>query len=628
MHKDSYFGKIKTGGANSSLGLSFQDSCAIYYLLKNLDNSGFLSVGIETDDDFTLIYEHEKLLLQVKLEELSLPLAIEHVGENKILIGSTINKKLSSFLTYLKHYRNFESSEESEASKTLVSQDFEDLLLKFGFTSALDVPRTWFVDTVPEGKVEEIVNLHIVSWGISKGLFIHGDNCMRDFQLLAAKKRAARGFITKQEAIALLHKHSKQIAIEQGYVNSIGIKKETILEKVETKITHAETLLREKDYDRALKSFTELAGVLESEQIYVKCAAILHILDQHDEAITYCNKALDIDPCQPYALAIKGSSLGEKGDYLLSLDFLKSANHYNPDDAVILYNLGVAYLKVDKIDEAIDHFEFSTYVDKKFSSPHLNLGVCLYKKGQFSAALEHIEICLLLEPGLPEALSQKGEIKRFYGEIEEAQELFSRCLKKTPDNHLAQRGLAFCLLETGDPLGVPMLIRNMSDELNVLAVNEILGFFDIGWKNTLALSIKRIDESSYAVEYNNLTFFVSGYAKDTIAVGTLNLEVGRLPVIIKTYERLNDYKNAVNCIRLGQDFDLVYFVSGLLTDHQDHCEIRIEFKHLTIQGETGRCNNEGFNSFKGCYEGYYLLLLQHGNTNQKALFNLVGLEIK
>lgn len=609
------------------MGLSFQDSCAIYYLMKNLNESSFLSMGIETDDDFTLIYEHGKIQSQVKLEELSLSLAIEHVGENKILIGSTINKSLSIFLSYLKHYRNVESSEESAASKQIVSQDFEEVLLRFGFKSVVDVPSTWLVDTVPEGKVEEIVGLHILSWGISRGLFIDGDNCMRDFQLLAAKKRADRGFITKQEAVGLLHKHSKQIAIEQGYVNSIGIKKEVILEKVESKISHAETLLKKKDYDRALKIYTELASVLESEQIYIKCAAILHILDQHDEAINYCNKALLIDPCLHYALAIKGSSLGEKGDYVLSLDFLKSANHYEPNDAVILYNLGVAYLRVDKVDQAIEYFEFSTCVDKKFGAPHLNLGVCLYNKGQFSAALEHIEICLLLEPGLPEALSQKGEIKRFYGEVEEAQELFSRCLAEAPDNYIAGRGLAFCLLEKGDPLGVLMLIRKLSDQLNKLEVNETVGVLDIGWKRTLALSVKRIDQASYAVEYNNLIIFVSGYAKDTIAVGTLDLGVGQFPVIIKSYEKLGDYKNAVNFIRLGQDFDLVYFVNGSLTNHHDHCEVRIEFKHLTIQGETDRCNNEGFNSFKGCYDGYYMLLLQHGETDQETLFNLIGLEI-
>ncbi len=593
--------------------------------MKNLNESSFLSVGIETDDDFSLIYENEKVLLQVKLEELSVPLAIEHVGENKILIGSTINKRLSTFLTYLKHYRNVESSEESATSKRLVSQDFEEVLLRFGFKNIDDVPRTWLIDTVPEGKVEEIVSLHILSWGISRGLLIDGDNCMRDFQLLAAKKRADRGFITKQEAIGLLHKHSKQIAIEHGYVSSI--KREIILEKVESKISHAETLLKKKEYDRALESYTELANVLESEQIYIKCAAILHVLDQHDEAITYCNKALAIDPCLHYALAIKGSSLGEKGDYVLSLDFLKSANHYKPDDAVILYNLGVAYLRVDKVDQAIDYFEFSTCVDKKFGAPHLNLGVCLYNKGQFSAALEHIEICLLLEPGLPDALSQKGEIKRFYGEVEEAQELFARCLAEAPDNYIAGRGLAFCLLEKGDSLGVPMLIRNLSDQLNKLKVNESVGVLDIGWKRTLALSVKRIDESSYAVEYNNLTVFVSSYAKDTIAVGMLDLEVGRFPVVIKTYEKLDDYKNAVNFIMLGQDFDLVYFVSGSLTNHHDHCEVRIEFKHLVIHGETDRCDNEGFNSFKGCYDGYYMLLLQHGQTNKKKLFNLMGLEI-
>ena len=416
MNRESYFSKIKTGGANSSSGLSFQDSCVIYYLIKSLDENRFLSVGIETDDDFTLVYEHRKLLLQVKLEELSISLAKQHIGENKILIGSTINKSLSTFLSYLKHYRNFQASAESVESKDLVTQDFEELLLRYNLESITSIPNSWSVDILPESKIEELIKLKIVDWGLNKSLFINSDKCLRDLQLVTSKKRADRDFIAKHDVVSLLHKHSQSIDIErvtkqQSYIDLIGIKKEAVLEKVSSKINHAETLLEREEYHPALATYAELAKILESEQIYIKCASILHLLNEHDEAIVYCNKALAIAPNLHYALAIKGSSLGEKGNYGRAIDFLKSANHYKPDDAIILYNLGVSYLKIGKIEKAIENFERAVFIDPNFSSPHLNLGICLFSKGHSSAALEHIEICLILEPGLPEALSQKGEIK-------------------------------------------------------------------------------------------------------------------------------------------------------------------------------------------------------------------------
>ena len=53
MNNKDYFSKIKTGGSNSSKGFAYQDLCAAFYLLRHFNVSGFNSIGIETDDDFS-----------------------------------------------------------------------------------------------------------------------------------------------------------------------------------------------------------------------------------------------------------------------------------------------------------------------------------------------------------------------------------------------------------------------------------------------------------------------------------------------------------------------------------------------------------------------------------------------
>lgn len=63
MSNKDYFGKIKTGGSNSSKGFAYQDLCAAFYLLKHLSVSGFKSIGIETDDDFSLLFDNGKKLM-------------------------------------------------------------------------------------------------------------------------------------------------------------------------------------------------------------------------------------------------------------------------------------------------------------------------------------------------------------------------------------------------------------------------------------------------------------------------------------------------------------------------------------------------------------------------------------
>ncbi|KAF2407197.1 Flp pilus assembly protein TadD, contains TPR repeats [Pseudomonas antarctica] len=629
MTKDSYFGKVKTGGANASAGFSFQDACALYHLIKTIDEPAFLALGLENDDDFTLAYSKTKIFAQVKLEELSIPLARAHLGENKILIGSTLNKSLSTFLTYLAHYRNFMKSAESTEAKLKVTQDFEVLRLKHNLSN---VPDSWQVDTLPDTKIEELIQFSIMSWGLQTSRVINTQACLQEFLSIIAKKRVTRGFLDKKPALDILYKHSKPIDIgealtQQNYIDRIGIKKEAILDKVDTKINNAEQFLKADQYSQALEIYINLAAMLESEQLYLKCASIYHVLNEHDHAIAYCDKALKTSPHLPYAQAIKGSSLGEQGRYAEAIDFLKSANHNLPDDAVILYNLGVSFLKLGKIPDAINYFEHAIGIDKTSSSAHLNLGICLFNQQQYSKALEHIEMSLLLEPGMPEAISQKAEIKRFYGEFDEAQALFERGLTAMPDNPLNQRGLAFCLLAKGDLLGAPILLKYCAAELDRLKHGRAITLMDSGLTRTIAIAITRIDELIYEINYNGASFRLAKPAKDTIGITADNIAGLYMPLIIKSYERECDYNNALTQIKLNEMSHLVCIVDGVVNGLGDHCEIRINFKNFSIHSKTDPSKNEGFNAFKSAYQDHCMLLLQHEKTDQSAVFNLVGLQV-
>ncbi|WP_017632498.1 hypothetical protein [Vibrio sp. 624788] len=125
MSNKDYFGKIKTGGSNSSKGFAYQDLCAAFYLLKHLSVSGFKSIGIETDDDFSLLFDNgKKINVQVKYEELSIPIVNKYASENQIILGPSKNKSLSTLLSYLKQYENNQSSHEDKLSKISVTEDF------------------------------------------------------------------------------------------------------------------------------------------------------------------------------------------------------------------------------------------------------------------------------------------------------------------------------------------------------------------------------------------------------------------------------------------------------------------------------------------------------------------------
>jgi len=634
MSSKDYFGKINTGGSNSSKGFAYQDLCAAFYLLKNLNVNGFNSIGIETDDDFSLLFDDKKINVQVKYEELSIPTVKKYIYENQVIIGPSKNKSLSTLLSYLKQYRNNQSSSEDNLSKISVSEEFKEVLKRNGIIleNIREISDTWGVDIIPEDKIQDIIKLEIIEWGIENSLLLDGDECLKDLLFSIYEYRSERGYIERSDVTNIFEKHSKKLMLKEGmsaslnFLEKLDLEHGEILSSVNSKVSKAESLLIEGEYEEALREYVELSKVVKSEKLYIKCAGILQILGKLDDAIFYCDNALKVNPLYPMALAVKGTLVAEKGDDDFALELLKSAEFQDNTDPFILYNIGIAYLNLRNVDEAVNYFEKTIELDSRLSSPHLNLGVCFFNKGVFSEAVKHIDLALLLEPGLPKALSQKGEIKRFYGKVDEATKLFERCLLSAPDNLLANVGLAFCLIEKGDPLGFGLLVFNYQKELSELGVNKSLGIVDIGWERTLAISIKNINGSSYLVNYDGLEVYVPKPNKDRIAIGVLNTQGIDLPLIMKSYTDLNSYKNAVNAIKLSQPIDLFVSAHGFVKGKSDHCEIKIVFEYYSIYGKTDVCDNKGFRAFIDCFDGRALLVVTHEETNQEETFNVVGLE--
>ncbi len=637
MGSKNYFGKIKTGGSNASRGFAYQDLCAAFYFLKHLNMSGFNSIGIETDDDFSLLFEDRKLInVQVKYEELSIPLVNKYASENRIILGPSKNKSLSTFLSYLKQFKNHQLSGESDLSKVSVSSDFRKILERNGiaFENVAEITRVWNVDILPEDKLKDVIKMEIIEWGIKNSLLLDCDECLKDLIYVIYERRCDRGYVKGTEVINIFKKHAKKLnfKIEEGsslsFLDNFDLNQDEILKNVNSKISRAKGLIRDEDYDGALREYIELSQTVKSAKLYVECAGILQVLGKVDDAIFYCDNALKINSLYPMALAVKGTLVAEKGDNNFALELLKSAEFQDKTDPFIIYNVGVAYLNLKKVDDAITYFEKSIELNPNLSYAHLNLGVCYFKQGAFSEAAKHIDIALLLEPGLTGALSQKGEIKRFYGEVDEAIELFERCLLDNPENIVANLGLAWCLIEKGDPLGLGLLVLNYQKELSKLDLDKCLGIIDVGWKRTLYISIKNVNVTSYLVKYDGLEAYVEKPSKDRIAIGVMNAEETTLPLVMKSYNELNSYKNAVNGIRLSHPIDLVVRASGFVKGNADHCEIKIDFEHYSIYGKTDKSDNKGYQSFVEHYDGWFLLLITHEESKQKEVFTVVGLECK
>jgi tetratricopeptide (TPR) repeat protein len=635
MDNKNYFGKTKTGGSNSSKGFAYQDLCAVFYLLKYLDVIGFNSIGIETDDDFSLLFDGgKKINVQVKYEDLSISIVNKYASENQIILEPSKNKSLSTLLSYLKQYRNNQCSQEGNLAKIAVSEDFKKIIKRSGISleNISDISSTWSVDVIPEDKIKDIIKFKIIEWGFKNSLLLDSDECLKDLIFIVYTCRSDRGYIRKSDITNIFEKHSEKLIFKGegssnlSFLESLSLDQDEILKHVNSKVSQAESFLIDGDYERSLREYLELSKTVKSDKLHIKCAGILQVLSKLDDAILHCNNALKINPKYALALAVKGTLFFEKGDKDFALELLKSAEFQDNTDPFTIYNIGVVHLNLRDVDKAIRYFEKTIEINSKLSSAHLNLGVCYFNQGNFSEAAKHIDVALLLEPGLPEALSQKGEIKRFYGEVDEATKLFERCLLSAPDNVVANLGLAFCLMEKGDPLGYGLLVSNYQEELSRLDVSKCLAVIDIGWERSLAISIQNLNGSSYLINYDDLQVYVPKPNKDRIAIGVMRTPEIDLPLVMKSYSDLNSYKNAVNAIRLSKPIDLVVPAGGFVKGKSDHCEIRIDLEHYSIYGKTDKGNNKGYSSFMNSFEGWFLLVITHEESKQEERFTVIGLD--
>ncbi|MGD9673462.1 MAG: tetratricopeptide repeat protein [Candidatus Nitrosocosmicus sp.] len=111
------------------------------------------------------------------------------------------------------------------------------------------------------------------------------------------------------------------------------------------------------------------------DELYEK-ATQLHDAGNYDEAITYYDKVLAIDPNDVYALGNKGGALFNLGKYDEAITYYDKVLVIDPNDVYALGNKGGALFNLGKYDEAI------TYSDKALAIDPNDI-FALYYKGTF-----------------------------------------------------------------------------------------------------------------------------------------------------------------------------------------------------------------------------------------------------
>jgi tetratricopeptide (TPR) repeat protein len=130
------------------------------------------------------------------------------------------------------------------------------------------------------------------------------------------------------------------------------------------------------------------------------------------------------------------------------------------DNDVAHNNLG--YLCVDRgdLDTAMSHFEAASKIRSGKSDPHyhlgtafveMNLGDAFARKGRPDEAIVHFEQAIELQPDYAEAYYNRGNVLFAKGRIDEAIVDFEKALQIQPNDADAHTGLGNALLRKGSP---------------------------------------------------------------------------------------------------------------------------------------------------------------------------------
>lgn len=117
----------------------------------------------------------------------------------------------------------------------------------------------------------------------------------------------------------------------------------------------------------------------------------------------------------------------------------------NNKSPALYTNLGLNYIKEERLDEAIAHFNNAIRLDPFHAKAYKNKGVAYHRKNMMNLAILNHEKAIKLSPADPESYSNLGVVLNDIGMFTEAVQQFNKAISIDPENHefYLKKGISF-----------------------------------------------------------------------------------------------------------------------------------------------------------------------------------------
>jgi Flp pilus assembly protein TadD len=174
---------------------------------------------------------------------------------------------------------------------------------------------------------------------------------------------------------------------------------------------------------------------------YNNLGAALGDYGQHEKAVEYYRKALQINPAYAEAHGNLGYDLAVLGNLSEAEKHLRKALEIHPKFYEARNNLGIVLTLQRHNGEAVEQLQAAIAINPDLPDAHNNLGTALKQLGRFQEAKRHYASALQIDPQFAAAHNNLGLILAEEGRYDEAIYHFSEAVRINPDFEKAKINL-------------------------------------------------------------------------------------------------------------------------------------------------------------------------------------------
>ena len=192
--------------------------------------------------------------------------------------------------------------------------------------------------------------------------------------------------------------------------------------QVDAYIVLADCYLRTGEEDKCLKSFEDASVCARlNTQFFINWGLAFQHYHHVDAAREKLYHALTLEPNNIIVLFNLGVNFLLAKEYTQAEEFFKRVLELNPDHSQALFNLGALAFDKGDLNTALDYYKKSLAIDKKNTRIYFNMANCYYKAGKLDEASVYFKKCIEYCPNLTQAYINYAHLLADKGEVVDAQ---------------------------------------------------------------------------------------------------------------------------------------------------------------------------------------------------------------